>query len=377
MPRVGAWHADLVVDAAQALAGAVTIAAPGITLVGTVSRGGVYAGVNHVRVVAGADGLRRAAEPKHYTSPTVRLPLVDLCKTAGESIAGSSSTQVLNATILNWTTVRAPIGRIVAALLEQAPAASWRMLPDGTLWVGVETWPASAIDDEATTLLDESPAGGSMVLGATAPSLLPGTVHRGVRIDYAEHTITGDKIRTRLWSSDESTWDRVKGPLLAMAEPYAAPEYRGLYRARLVSQSADLQKCGVIPDDDRLPQMENIPLAHGVPGLSVRVRPGAHLLVGWMNGSPARPFASLWETDASAVKVTMTADDIFMGGETGAERAPMGETLQTYLVKQSGLLSGHIHPGGTIAGNTGPSAMLAPPALVPPTNLLATRAKVR
>ncbi len=89
--------------------------------------------------------------------------------------------------------------------------------------------------------------------------------------------------------------DRFKGALTALArraDPLTL--YRAMYRARLVNQSADLLRLDVAPDDPLLPLMSNVPLRHGIPGLTVSVAPGAYVLVGWDNGKPDAPFAALW-----------------------------------------------------------------------------------
>jgi hypothetical protein len=89
--------------------------------------------------------------------------------------------------------------------------------------------------------------------------------------------------------------DRLKGPLAALArraDPLVL--YRSLYRSRLVRQSSDLLRVDVATDDPLLPEMSNIPLHHGLPGLALAVSPGAYLLVGWANGRPDVPFAALW-----------------------------------------------------------------------------------
>lgn len=95
--------------------------------------------------------------------------------------------------------------------------------------------------------------------------------------------------------------DRLKGPLRGFAraaDPLA--RYRCMYPAKLRSQSADKLRVDVEPDDKALPSMSNIPLRHGIPGLTVSVAPGAYLLVGWGGGSPTDPFAALWSNPSTA-----------------------------------------------------------------------------
>lgn len=201
LPRVGAWHADLEVDTTDALTGAVAMEAGGITFRGTVSRGASYLGVAHVRVVGGADGLRKRAKPVHYVHPQVRTPLGDLLRAAGETLSATVLPAILNRQLEAWTVLDAPIGEQLSVLVARAlgDGVAWRVLADGTVWVGVETWPAAGIADDAFRELGRSPVDDSLELGLDGAVLLPGTTLDGRRIDYCEHILEDGELRTRAW----------------------------------------------------------------------------------------------------------------------------------------------------------------------------------
>jgi hypothetical protein len=207
IPRVGAWTADLSVDRDQAVTGACTLAIDGgLTLVGQADRSGVWLGTARLQVVGGANGLRKTARPQHYRQTTLRAVLADLLATAGERLAASSVAATLALSLPHWTTIGQPVGRMVAALLEDArlPAATaWRVLPDGTLWVGQETWPDSGLVNLTDYQdLAEAPEEGTVELGVEAPRLLPGTTLGGRRVSYVEHRLSGEGARTCLWLED-------------------------------------------------------------------------------------------------------------------------------------------------------------------------------
>lgn len=95
--------------------------------------------------------------------------------------------------------------------------------------------------------------------------------------------------------------DRFKGPLQGIArraDPLAL--YSRLYRARVLAQSENRLKVDVEPEDPLLPLMSNIPLRHGVPGLTVGVAAGAYVMIGWENGRPDLPFAFNWANPSEA-----------------------------------------------------------------------------
>lgn len=198
MPRIGAWHADLQVDTTDAPAGAVTLQAGALTLKGFVNRARVHQAIARVRLVGGAGGLQKVATPKHYTSPILRIPLDDLARAAGETLSATGHAATLNRQLLAWTTLGLPTGAMIQALADHVGVA-WRALPDGSLWFGPETWPASTLKDPR--FLDEVPEQGTIVVGADTVEILPGTTLAGRRVDYVEHLVSQNEIRTKVWAA--------------------------------------------------------------------------------------------------------------------------------------------------------------------------------
>lgn len=141
------------------------------------------------------------------------------------------------------------------------------------------------------------------------------------------------------------SYDRLKGPLRSIArraDPLAL--YRCMYSAVLKAQSANLLKVDVQPDDPLLPPMSNIPLRHGIPGLTVRLAAGAGLLVGWDNGNPTAPFAALWSNPST----TNAAD---AGGTMGKGGAVLEVNLSAVTVRLGGDATAPLLPiDGVVTG---------------------------
>lgn len=201
LPRVGAWVADLHVAADVPMTGKVELAL-GETLVlnGTVSRGGMREARLHVRVVAGGDGLRSLVKPKHYTSPTVRVVMRDLLGDVGETLSGTSSPAVLATQLEHWTTAEMPAALAVRCLLDHAGAdVVWRHLPDGSVWVGKEEWPESAVRD--FDVLEFDPEDDVVKLTLLTPEVLPGTTIGGYKVDTAEVQMSGARVVATVWAA--------------------------------------------------------------------------------------------------------------------------------------------------------------------------------
>jgi hypothetical protein len=199
-PRVGVWSADLDLDTREAVAGTITIvSADGASFQGTARGGDPAYGHTRARIVGGAGGLSKQAQPKHYVLPTMRTVLTDLARSAGETLSPTIAPALLSARLSAWTVIAMTVGEALGALVAWAlPAgSSWRVLPDGTLWLGQEAWPEAAV--KSWRELDRRPRERLLELALEAPSLMPGTVLAGDRIDYVEARFSSAGVRATAW----------------------------------------------------------------------------------------------------------------------------------------------------------------------------------
>jgi uncharacterized protein YfiM (DUF2279 family) len=325
-PRSGAWYADLRVDTAEAVTGAVTISIGDgrLVLKGTVSRGAEYADTGFVRVVAGADGLRKVAKPRSYNQSSLRIVLGDLLGGAGEKLAASADGATLSKHLVAWTTAGLSAGVALArALRSAAPAASWRALPDGTFWVGPETWPDSGLVTDDYQILDEDPRQLTALLGVEAPLLLPGTALAGRRVSRVEHTIGADGIRTWVWFEDVETVaaptaDRLKDALGAVVRASVGPvDYFACYWARVIAQSGSTIDVEIEnPTISKvLPSMQSVPLTMPAPGATLQMKAQGRVLIGWSGGDPARPYALAPDAATALLRLILNSPALFLGDE--------------------------------------------------------------
>lgn len=89
--------------------------------------------------------------------------------------------------------------------------------------------------------------------------------------------------------------DKLKAAVTAMVQSLTAKmDYLALYPCRVVAQSG--QTLDLQPEASKLPPFHGVPLRLGLPGVEVTVSPGARVLLGFENGNPSRPVATLWES---------------------------------------------------------------------------------
>ena len=206
-PRHGAWQADLYVNARAAQAGAFTGAVEvGVgehRWTGWAYRSGTFKDAIWARVVGGAGGFGSTLPAKAYLNVPLRIPLTDICTEAGERLSPRADAGVMGTNLPKWVRIEQTAGTALAGLLRAVPAATWRVLDDGTLWVGPETWPEVTLDQ--VDVIEADVALGRTEIATDTPWVLaPGVTWRGRRVSYVEHRIDPKSLRHVVWFEDAS-----------------------------------------------------------------------------------------------------------------------------------------------------------------------------
>lgn len=196
--RRGVWHADLKLTADTTPSGPIQIVLgdSALTLNGIVDTGGEWNSSQVLRIKGGRGGLMGSLMPaKAYRSVPLSIPLRDVASIAQEALSGDADPSVLTYQLSRWSFFQMPCGRALTALLDPI-GASWRFLPDGTLWAGIEAWPLAQMD---AILVSADPDLKKVTLFAEAPTLLPGTTYMGEKVERVEHAISDGAVKTEVW----------------------------------------------------------------------------------------------------------------------------------------------------------------------------------
>jgi hypothetical protein len=152
-------------------------------------------------MAAGAAGLRTLVTAQSYASAPVSLIVGDILNAAGEKLAASSMSLAAR---FAWTRfgVDVSAGAALQAVVDELGAV-WRALPDGTIWIGTETWPPWTVTNFDVT--DVQPEDGRLELVTDTPTLLPGMslpsgdTFTGGNVGRVLYRIASDAIRVEVF----------------------------------------------------------------------------------------------------------------------------------------------------------------------------------
>lgn len=322
----GAWHVEGFVASQTNLAGAVTITVDTLTLQGTVDPGGLYVQALHLRVVAGAGAWTQPCTPKYYQNATLGFILADLLQLAGEQLSSDISPALRNTLVLAFPSTSGSLGENVATLINYAPAGtSYRFLPDGTFWIGAETWPAFTDD---YTVTSEEPRERRLTLGALSPTLMAGQAIEAstgtVHCNRVEWSISADAFRAVVWLQPDApsvldrfaaAWGRLLNRFLGRAVVKTI-DACALYSGRVVKVSGALVDIQL--DTAALASPVGVTLLVAIPG-ALTLAGGEGVLVGFKNGDPSQPYVFGMLQGTIAAEATIAAVSLYLGAKAGAK----------------------------------------------------------
>src|SRR5688500_17563583 len=174
LQETGKWEADLEIDLAREGSAEqfapddtgkirITLEHEGAEFVGTVLSGDARGERFECRMVGGAGGLDTELPAASYLSAVgVKLsqPVGDVLTGAGETLSDTVAEEALEERLPRWSRSE---GKAIRALerIVQAAKFNWRVLRDGTIWFGVDTFPES---EAVAVVLDTDPQDGSITL---------------------------------------------------------------------------------------------------------------------------------------------------------------------------------------------------------------------
>ncbi len=386
-PRTGLWVAKVEVDKADALTDpALTIDIDGIQWKGALVCGAVEGTRWHATVTGGSAKLTLEVGPKHYVNTSVQIMLGDILSETGDVASPTIEPSLLSKTLPRWSRPQGSCGAAIRQLADDLQAA-FRVLRDGTVWLGTETWPE--LPNEPCVIPFEDHTHGRMLAAPDRAFLVPGWTYQQRRISLVVTQLTGSSLRQVVAfeqapvqvvpaveaapavqaataaapvQSAASKLDRQLAPVARVVESLVGRriDLAQWYPSKVVQQLDD-GSLELLPDDERIrgDGIGQVPLRHGLPGCTVKVKPGSRVCLFFEDNDAKKPAAGLWPTGEGVLgielvtetSVTITSPTVRIDGElqvTGEVTAMHGKPTAVKVSK-------HKHPTGM-----GPSDMPLP-----------------
>lgn len=171
----------------------------------TSEHSGIISGVARVNLVGGNGGLLEDVPPRHFREVTVRTLIESLLDLAGEKLDPSSTASVMSRVLPFWSWGGDPqtnrASKHLTSLTDKLEC-HWRVLPNGKVWVGTESWnPVSEELADASLELNRDDADGNVLLGTETLELGPGVTLAGRHVGRVEHFFDRQSsLRTTFWT---------------------------------------------------------------------------------------------------------------------------------------------------------------------------------
>lgn len=329
----GPWFCDVDIEASTNVSGKVTlIIGDSLALVGTVdtSRDGVFGDTRSVRIVGGANGWARSLPPRDYANDAgVKVESIaqHLAMATGETFG-----------TLAPTTPRVGVhytrrsGSAANTLVDIIGDVQWWVDYAGVTQVGAR--PASTPDPRAYAVVDYDARSGRAVI---SPDDL-GTISPGSQIRVSDQlTVVARDVEIVLsagerhviaWCGPSTSGNRLAGMLKSIARSVADERIWGVYQYRVFRMSGDRVELQAVSKTAGLPDMLPIDQWHGAPGTHAILTPGAHVLVGFVEGDRSMPYIQSYVGKGGPGAAPVSLE---LGGPDGKAAARTGDMVRVTM----------------------------------------------
>jgi len=204
-PLLGVWFADVEVDSADDISGAITMVVDGVAFSASVynpqgtQRGGIESGRWLARIVGGAAGMQTVLAAKNYAGVNIRAIVDDILRDAGEALdATNSLSAVLTTPVSRWHRMSASAGTALRLLLDSI-GSTFRMQRDGTIYVGAQSF--AEVDETGIVVESTDPAIGLALAALNSPTILPGVTFTGRPVSHVTTKVAPGSLRQEVWFS--------------------------------------------------------------------------------------------------------------------------------------------------------------------------------
>lgn len=285
----------------------------------------IQTGINEGRVsgvlCGGYGGISKTLKAQFYDKVhAYRIPIEDMMSESGEYLSKTSTASVLIQSVPQWARKVGRMGDQLSDICD-FDGSLWRVLTDGTIFVGKDVWPNAAAFDY--TLLTISPAFVNCSLSVRALGLVPG-VKFNVKdnvflpVGCVEYTMTPNKSMAKVWflsdtSTNAATEDRLHSGLSNyIREVMRGVDFLAQYPGEIVVQRSD-KTVDFRPDSPKIPPMTSVKLNVFAPGVKINVNAKTRATLVFKNGNPAAPEILCFDMGAGGRPAARKDDKVNVG----------------------------------------------------------------
>lgn len=317
----GNWTAHLeLADQVPAPTGKVTVRWQGVELLGAVLRSGQSSAGRAFALVAGGNGhLAQALPPKiaaqSYTNATAQIVVSQILAAAGETLSPTSSPQILATRLAFWPRRNDTASALLDDLARKL-GCIWRVLPDGSVYLGRDSYPEATLEVPLQALDEQDPALATALFVPLASGPLPGQSHAGRRVGAAHYSIDADGALLRLWYHDSAEANIEAGSLRyslsRIIRESLQIDWLKSYSGKVIVQRAD-GTLDIQLDTRDIPPLPATRYRVVPPGAKLTIPAGSRVVVNFDNGDPLTPVAGLFDPGMATRGVARIDDQVDMG----------------------------------------------------------------
>ncbi len=317
----GNWTAHLeFADLVPAPTGKVTVRWQGQALVGAVLRSGQSsAGRTYALVGGGSGHLAQAIPPKlasqSYRNATAQIVVSQILSAAGETLSPTSDPAILATRLAFWPRRNDTAAALLDDLARKL-GCIWRVLPDGSVYLGRDSYADAALPQPLQALDEQDPAHATALYVPQGLGPLPGQSYEGRKIGAAQYSIDPDGAFLRLWFHDAAETDieaaSLRYSLARIIRETLRIDFLKSYTGKVVVQRPD-GTLDIQLDLRDIPPLPAVRYRVVPAGAKLTIQAGSRVVVSFDNGDPTAPVAGLFDPGMATRGIARVDDLVDMG----------------------------------------------------------------
>lgn len=282
---------------------------------GTVLDTGIFQGFLRCTIIGGTGNMADLIDSRSYRGLPAGQLFRDIANLTGHELSTTSDKDVLDFVLERWDKLKSRGSDLIEKILE-VTGGTWRVLPDGTLWVGKPV--VNALDINKFIIIEKIPEDSRWSIYNEENLIEPYSSLDGSVIERVEYSFEdGGELLCNVYFTNT-----FGDAITAMAEQSKDILYNKIYRCRVVQQKQD-DMVDLLPDPS-VAELANgitdVPILTPFPGMRILVPKNTHCFLMFANGDARYPRVLAWESAVVDTGINSTKVEMITSGGKAAAR---------------------------------------------------------